>query len=948
MSLKKILLPLLLISFSAISFAQQKEIQYLSGTDNIHTATWDFFCTGGRKSGYWTKIQVPSCWEQQGFGSYNYGRDYKTYGKNFHFASEQGFYKYYFRIPATWKGKRIFIVFEGSMTDTEVSINKKSAGEKHQGAFYEFKYDITDKINFPGENELDIKVSKMSVDESVNNAERLADYWIFGGIFRPVYLEAIPQQYIDHVAIDAKADGSFSMNVFPTNISTAKTIKADIIDKTGKVISTVSVPVLKNDSIVLLRTNVKSILPWTAETPELYKVKVYLENAVSTIFQLTEKFGFRTIEIRHGDGIYLNGVKIKMKGVNRHVFWPETGRCVNASIDLGDIKLIKGMNMNAVRCSHYPPNKSFLDYCDSLGLYVLDELAGWQKFYSTKAGRPLIKEMVIRDANHPSIIFWDNGNEGGTNKELDTDFGKWDLSNRPVIHPHHRPGNDFNGIDCNHYEDYYSTKKILEDSLIYMPTEFLHSQDDGGAGSALNEFWELHWHSKRGAGGFIWALLDEGIVRTDENNIIDVNGVNAPDGIVGPHREKEGSYFAIKEIYSPVKNFMKELPENFDGSIPVENRYHFTNLDQCRFEWQLVNYHRPGDQFTGYDIMKKGIAVSPDIPPNGAAGNIRIPLPADWKNYEALVFSAYDKQGELLYTWIWKIKTNDALLSQIMIIDTAKSSFSETDSTVILKGGDVTVTFNKKDGTITGVNNKMSDNLFFRKGPLLVAGTASVTGMKHYKEQNEEVIEFTYAGDMKYAKWKMNGSGWLSLEYEYALNGTYPFAGITFSYPENFVLGAKWLGKGPYRVWKNRLQGVTDNVWANAYNNTQTGASPWIYPEFKGYYSDIVWMEMNTVQGKFYIASKDTGLYVRLFDFYGLSGVNPFPELPPGNLSFLDAIPPIGTKLALNISTNTSALGPQSEPNKINGRKKRTLYFYFGLPKNRKENSIMPEENKLF
>jgi hypothetical protein len=111
-----------------------------------------------------------------------------------------------------------------------------------------------------------------------------------------------------------------------------------------------------------------------------------------------------------------------------------------------------------------------------------------------------------------------------------------------------------------------------------------------------------------------------------------------------------------------------------------------------------------------------------------------------------------------------------------------------------------------------------------------------------------------------------------------------------------------------------------------------------------------VWMELNTVQGKFYVASKDSGLYVRLFDFYGLSGVNPFPELPAGNLSFLDAIPPIGTKLAFNISTNTSALGPQSEQNKINGSKKRTLYFYFGLPKpkEQKQNFSMPGKNDFY
>src|SRR6478735_6872217 len=127
----------------SIVAAQTKQIQYLSGTDSKHTIQWDFFCTAGRNSGEWKKIEVPSCWEQQGYGNYNYGRDYKTNGKNSRFNDEQGLYKYSFKISSSWKGKNINIVFDGSMTDTEVKINGKSAGAVHQGAFYRFKYDIT-------------------------------------------------------------------------------------------------------------------------------------------------------------------------------------------------------------------------------------------------------------------------------------------------------------------------------------------------------------------------------------------------------------------------------------------------------------------------------------------------------------------------------------------------------------------------------------------------------------------------------------------------------------------------------------------------------------------------------------------------------------------------------------------------------------------------------------
>ncbi|HEX8315531.1 MAG TPA: glycoside hydrolase family 2 TIM barrel-domain containing protein, partial [Flavisolibacter sp.] len=863
---------IVLTLFTLNSFAQQKEIRYLSGTDNKNTVAWDFFCTGGRASGKWTKIQVPSHWEQQGFGAYNYGRDYKTYGRNFRFADEQGLYKYNFDVPANWKGKDVFIVFEGSMTDTDVKINGKSAGQKHQGAFYRFKYNITDKLKFGAANLLEATVSKMSADESVNNAERLADYWIFGGIFRPVYLEAVPKEYISHVSIDAKADGNFAMNVFLGNLGTAKNVVAQIVDAKGKEVATFNASAKAKDSLVKLTGNVKNPALWTAETPNLYKVNVFLKDGTKTAYQTSEKFGFRTIEVRKQDGIYVNGTKIKMKGVNRHVWWPETGRCVNPEIDLADVKLIKEMNMNAVRCSHYPPDKSFLNYCDSLGLYVLDELAGWQKAYSTKAGAPLVKEMVMRDANHPSIIFWSNGNEGGHNRELDDDYGQHDLSNRTVIHGHHRPGNAFNGIDCNHYEDYYSTQNILKDTNIYMVTEFLHAQDDGGAASALADFWELHWNSKLGAGGFIWDLADEGIVRTDLNNIIDVNGVNAPDGIVGPHREKEGSFNAIKEIFSPVHITMKTLPQNFNGSVPVENRYHFTNLSQVNFHWALVNYRKPNDQFTGYDVIKSGKVTSPDIAPGGAKGELQLSLPTDWKNHDALVLSAFDPQKNLVYRWTWKAASNAQLLNGIVAMnDTASTSVSETDSTITLTGGDVSVTLGKTDGQLKGVRNRMSDPLSFGKGPLLVSGAASFSGIKISKEGATPVVETTYSGAMKYARWKMLGSGWLSLEYEYELNGTYPFAGISFTYPENFALGAKWLGKGPYRVWKNRLQGVTDNVWYNPYNNTQAGSAPWIFPEFKGYFADITWMELNTVEGRFMVASPDTGLYVRLFDFYALS-----------------------------------------------------------------------------
>lgn len=933
--------------------AQQKQIQYLSGTDAAHTVQWDFFCTAGRNSGEWKKIQVPSCWEQQGFGNYNYGRDYKTYGKNFRFYDEKGLYKYQFKVPASWKGKNINIVFDGSMTDTEVKINGKSAGDIHRGAFYRFKYDITSLLNYDKPNTLEVTVSKMSSDASVNNAERLADYWVFGGIFRPVFLEATPKAFIDYVGIDAKADGKFSIQAWPKGLSQNATIVTTITDANKKVIGTLKVPVEKLAENVIVSAAMKNIKTWTSETPNLYNANVVLQDvAGKKLYELNEKFGFRTIEIKYGQGIYINGTQVKMKGANRHCWWPETARSLSKEQELTDALLIKEMNMNAVRCSHYPPDKYFLQLCDSLGIYVLDELAGWQKWYSTKAGEPLVKELVLRDLNHPSIIFWDNGNEGGTNKDLDDDFVKWDFQKRPVIHPHHRPGNQFNGIDCNHYEDYYSTQKILNDSLIYMPTEMLHAQDDGGAGAAMEDFWNLHWKSQKSGGVFIWALVDEAIVRTDLNNVLDANGLNANDGILGPHREKEGSFYALREIFSPIQlKLPTQLPATFNGSIELDNRFHFTNTRQCSFYWALVDFSKPFDRFDGYVVKQKGIITSPDIAAT-KQGSLQVHLPADYKNYDALVIVARDNFGRELYKWTSEIKSKQSQLEGFVNAKEGVTAITETDTVYIITGGELSVVLDKKSGNLVTTKNTSNDyTLSFNNGPVLVKGTTTVASSKAFKEGNNVVVEFTYTGDLKSVKWKINGGGWTTLEYEYTAEGDLPFTGISFNYPENYVLANRYLGKGPCRQWKNRMAGTPINVWQNLYNNTQTGYSPVAYPEFKGYYGEITWMELSTVEGKLYIASPDNGLFVRLFDFYALSAAaKPHPEIPVGNISFLDCIPPIGTKLATGLTTNTKVYGPMSELNHVSGSKKRTLYFYFGTPKMTvtKENYSRPAVDNVF
>ncbi len=357
---------------------QATQIVYLSGTDSDNTADWEFYCTDGRNSGVWTTIPVPSNWEFQGFGIYNYGHDWRIANRTL--GKETGMYRHAFDVPAEWRGKVVNIVFEGSMTDTRVKVNGRSAGPMHQGAFYRFSYDITRLLRFGRTNILEVEVDKHSADASVNRAERQADYWIFGGIYRPVFLEVLPKTHIARAAIDARADGSFRTLVELSEAARGLMLEVTLHELDGSQIGlAVQKEVDRSQSDNWLSGAVDGIEAWNPEWPHLYDMRIALKRGEEVIHTITERIGFRTVELRAHDGFYVNGEKVVFKGVNRHSFWPTTGRALSEENHLTDILLMKEMNMNAVRMAHYPPDKRFLELCDSLGLFVINELAGWQQ-----------------------------------------------------------------------------------------------------------------------------------------------------------------------------------------------------------------------------------------------------------------------------------------------------------------------------------------------------------------------------------------------------------------------------------------------------------------------------------------------------------------------------------------------------------------------------------------
>jgi hypothetical protein len=867
--------------FGSVANAQtattNTEVRYLSGTGTDDAVLWDFFCSEGRNSGKWSKIHVPSNWETEGFGTYQYGGDHQRAENPF--PKEQGKYKFNFEAPVKWKNRVVRLVFEGSMTDTEVWINGKSAGPVHEGSFYRFKYDITDLLNYGQANLLEVTVSKESANASVNNAERRGDYWNFGGIFRPVYLEVLPESFIDWTAINARADGSFSVDVNLQGVGDR--VVAQIVDAGGVVVGAPFSAPVNHQRTVRLQTNIAQPKLWTAETPNLYRVRLTLLKNARPVHLIIERFGFRTFEVRKGDGLYLNGQRILLKGVNRHSFWPETGRALNKKISYDDVKLIKEMNMNAVRMSHYPPDVHFLEACDELGLYVLDELAGWHHSYDTPTGQRLIGQIIRRDVNHPSILFWDNGNEGGWNTANDDEFAKWDPQKREVLHPWEK----FRLVNTDHYEKFDSHTRLSNGPDIYMPTEFLHGLYDGGIGAGMWDYWELIRNSKVGGGGFFWALVDECVKRTDQDGRLDCAGNRGPDGIVGPHREREGSFNTVREIWSPVS-----VKATFSGNSVVfslENGFDFINLNRCKFEWKLAAFPGPTDALRRQKVLGAGEIDATSIAPH-SSGELSLSLPSWYRTGDVLYLTAIDPGKHEIWTWSWSVGDNRSST----ITEDARLTKSESDSLISIRYGTTEIRFSKQTGNLLSVESR-GRQFPINSGPQVIAyrrndrkydnavGERRLTHIESREEGDALIVEASYDGALKHIRWRVSPDGisglQVHLDYEYSFDGSIDILGVQFGADEKQIRSMRWLGEGPYRVWQNRLQGTRLDVWENAYNDSTPGES-WIFPEFKGYFSGVRWARFETTTGPFTISPN--GAYLGLFKpSDGVNGLLDFPNV---------------------------------------------------------------------
>jgi len=949
--------------------AAETETQYLSGMGKDDPVKWEFMCDKGMNANKWSTIGVPSNWQLQGFGIYEYGRPVPAGG----LPRTHGIYKRTFTTPPTWRDKAVFIKFEGVMTDAQVTINGQSAGPVHQGGYYAFKYDITRLLKPTGQkNEIQVDVDDDSMNNSVNNAERRGDYWNYSGIFRPVYLEAVPKTFVDHLAIGATATGSLDVDVTLADLRTAATsvptasLEMRVLDLSGKPVGD---PIVVKDVTFNGATHLAGQIVnprlWTAETPNLYQLEVRLKLGDAVVHTVHQKFGFRTIEVRPGQGLFVNGNRVFLKGVARHSFWPDSGRTLSQQISRDDINVIKDLNGNAVRSSHYPPDRHFLDACDELGLYVLDELGGWHQHYDTEVGQKLVKEMVEHDVNHPSIIFWDNGNEGGFNPALDGEFSKYDPEKRVVLHPWtaYPPGI----ADTKHYPTYEVLQQKLAADPVYFPTEMLHGLYDGGAGAGMNEYWNAILSSKAGAGGFIWAFVDEDVKRVDKGGILDSADNQAPDGIVGPYREREGSFYTVKQLWSPI---LVAPPDGASHSFTVTNRYSFLNADRCTFEWETIAFRQPNDAASGSVVLAsrtdRGRSLAPGssatwdgwAPPSAATG------PGAKRMPDATRLRIKDATGRVIQTYVWPA---DNLAHQLEQVDrsagAAKPAAAESGDTLTVTAGDLSLQISKTTGLLVSAS-RQGKSFSLVNGPRFVAMGAKVsppartqqgappppppppalapdsklTSLTQKTDGNDLVVAAAFDGPMKSLTYRIKPNGWLSIDYVYILSGEQEYFGVGFDYPEANVKGMRFLGQGPAPVYQNRLAGGTLDVWDRHYNNTIVGdpddlkpGEHFDYPIFKGFYAGVRWLQLNTSEGPITAMvdqPHDSPVFVQIFtpktpppNLLGQTGV-PFPK---AGVSFLNAIPAIGSKFV-----GAKSSGPMGQPAVAKGEYTGHISLYFG------------------
>jgi beta-galactosidase len=557
-------------------------------------------------------VEIPGLWTMQGFGSPHYTNvvmPFETRPPAVPGDNPTGVYRREFRVPRGWRRRRIVLQFAGVEGALHVLLNDRPVGIA-KDARTPSEFDVTGLVRHDGPNELVAVVVRWSDASFIEDQ----DQWWHAGISRSVRLVSTPATYIADVFARAGLDddhrhGVLSLAVDVGGPSGDWEIDARLVAPNGR--RSVEAPLERTgERTASLERVVRAARQWSAEEPSLYSLELSLRSGAGPD-DVSCSVGFRRVEVR-GGRLLVNGVPLLIRGVNRHDHDDVRGRAVTAELMEADARLMKQFNVNAVRTSHYPNDPYWLDLCDRLGLYVVDEanieahayydeLCRDQRYASAFLER--VRNMVERDKNHPSIILWSLGNESGYGPNHDAAAG-W-VRGRDPARPLHYEGairRDWSGghrvtdVVCPMYPELDQIVEWAETNTDDRPLimcEYSHAM--GNSNGSLAEHFAAFEQHDRLQGGFIWEWIDHGIRRLDERgrsywayggDFGDTpNDANfCADGIVWPDRVPHPALHEFKYLAQPVR---VEAIDAAGGRFRIVNRHDVAGLAGYRVSWEL-------------------------------------------------------------------------------------------------------------------------------------------------------------------------------------------------------------------------------------------------------------------------------------------------------------------------------------------------------------------------
>lgn len=812
----------------------------------------------------WATIPVPGHWELNGYGIPIYTNIQYPFPPTPptvpHDNNPVGCYRHEITIPSHWKDRKIFLSFQGVDCCFYFWVNGVFAGfSKVSRCPAEF--DVTNLLN-SGRNIIALKEFRWS-DATYTEDQ---DMWWLSGIFRDVYLYSLPELHISDFEIQTRLDHDYRDSELNIDVSLSQP------DSQHKLYVE-----LRNGNDIIasgynLNFKIADPKKWTAETPNLYNLKIELQSPDGhTIDHVSWQIGFRSIEIRNGQFL-VNGQPVLFLGVNRHEFNCRTGRVITETDMLEDIRLIKENNLNAVRSSHYPNNSRWYELCDEYGLYVIDEVdlethglmdklscdPDWQPAYLDR-----LKRMFERDKNHACIVIWSMGNESGfgTNIKVMSEWVKRRDPSRPVNY-YHAGSDACVDIVCLHYPSIDQIREALESEKSGRPIlleEYAHSM--GNSTGNMREYLELFESHPRLIGGFIWDWIDQALYRTtSEGKIWYAYGGDFDDqpndgkfcmnGLLFPDRNPQPKLLDLKHAFQPLDIKMTE-----DGRISIRNRFSFRNLNEFKLTWQWQ---------CGNSVTREGELPKVTLVP-GETTSIKIPRPKVLPKNELTLLN-------------FKINEHDRIAATAQIVlsspvfpwpETAVRP-SHFDSNVIFEAANTKAVFT--DGILTAFihagQNLISappEMQFYRAPSLndrpfienwLKAGYDRLQAMTvSVKTNMDRLIVYqnflSDEGEVRFAVelvWQMGTNGCMMLDYQVKSAENLPpppRIGIRFFLPLKYEW-FDWIGRGPFETYRDRKLGAM----INQYHSTVAAEFvPYPVPQENGNKTDVRQAQLRNSDG---------------------------------------------------------------------------------------------------